>query len=455
MGILSKVLQKAWQKGGTMDFSTNYVNFIRKIYSLEKSESNHLALMELFSLFEFSEMQGFNTDLSYDTMSTLAGFYPEIMDELAHYSKLRREKCFKNAATLNKMAETMVDELWLYGKKAGNHAKPANARYDARMINNWFWTDDYIVAGNTILYMELKDINGIARVPAYLAQRYIERLGQGSLRIGEKQLEKVVIDPSIKEVAAQPELIHTSVLELTQGVTKVEIPQDILGTTKIFFRLSPEQADRYRPVTGYKTADGGCLLSSSFMGSYDTSWGYYFPQVNLYRKKNSQDSFDLDYKLKFGDAYNDLSHGPYLSFITGDASRAMSLCRVKETKSFDDIDRIGSLLVDNMCEKERQVIRKGVIRNLYCVFYDREDGLMLQILIGICLHYAADVTDVRYKGRKYEIFRAFNANSPSGESHAFMIADENGCLKEDDDTENYYNVKQYYMRRFRLINILK
>ncbi len=438
-----------------MDFSTNYVNFIRKIYSLEKSESNHLALMELFSLFEFSEMQGFNTDLSYDTMSTLAGFYPEIMDELAHYSKLRREKCFKNAATLNKMAEKMVDVLWFYGKKAGNHAKPANARYDAGMINNWFWTDDYIVAGNTILYMELKDINGIARVPAYLAQRYIERLGQGSLRIGEKQLEKVVIDPSIKEVAAQPELIHTSVLELTQGVTKVEIPQDILGTTKIFFRLSPEQADRYRPVTGYKTADGGCLLSSSFMGSYDTSWGYYFPQVNLYRKKTSQDSFDLDYKLKFGDAYNDLSHGPYLSFITGDASRAMSLCRVKETKSFDDIDRIGSLLVDNMCEKERQVIRKGVIRNLYCVFYDREDGPMLQILIGICLHYAADVTDVRYKGRKYEIFRAFNANSPSGESHAFMIADENGCLKEDDDTENYYNVKRYYMRRFRLINILK
>lgn len=108
-----------------MDFSTNYVNFIRKIYSLEKSESNHLALMELLSLFEFSELQGYNTDLTYDTMSTLAGFYPKIMDELAHYSKFRREKCFKNAGTLNKMAEKMVDVLWLYGKKAGNHAKPA------------------------------------------------------------------------------------------------------------------------------------------------------------------------------------------------------------------------------------------------------------------------------------------------------------------------------------------
>lgn len=437
-----------------MDFSTNYVNFIRKIYSLEKSESNHLALMELFSLFEFSEMQGYNTNLTYDTVSTLAGFYPEIMDELAHYSKFRREKCFKNAATLNKMAEKMVDVLWLYGKKAGNHAKPANACYDARMINNWFWTDDYIVAGNTILYIEVKDINGIARVPAYLAQRYIERLGQGSLRIGEKQLEKVVIDPGIKEVAAQPELIHTSILELTQGVTKVEIPQDILGTTRFFFRLSPEQADRYRPVTGYKTADGGCLLSSIFMGAYDTSWGYYFPQVNLYRKKTSQDSFDLDYKLKFGDAYNDLSHGPYLSFITGDASRAVSLRGPKEAKDFEDIDRIGRFLVDYMCDKERQVIRKGVIHNLYCVFYDREDGPVLQILIGICLHYDADISDIHYKGRKYDVFRAFNANSPSGESHAFMIAGENGCLKEDDDAENYYNVKQYYMRRFRLINIL-
>ena len=437
-----------------MDFSTNYVNFIRKIYSLEKSESNHLALMELLSLFEFSELQGYNTDLTYDTMSTLTGFYPEIMDELAHYSKFRREKCFKNAGTLNKMAEKMVDVLWLYGKKAGNHAKPADARYDARMINNWFWTDDYIVAGNTILYMELKDINGIAKVPAYLAQRYIERLGQGSLRIGEKQLEKVVIDPGIKTVAAQPELIHTSVLELTQGVTKVEIPQDILSTTKIFFRLSPDQADRYRPVTGYKTVDGGCLLSSSFMGFYDINWGYYFPQVNLYRKKTSQDSFDIDYQLKFGNAHNDLSHGPYLSFITGDASRAVSLLGANVSEPFEDIDRIGSLLVDNMSDKERQVIRKGVIRNLYCVFYDREDGPVLQILIGICLHYDADIADVHYKGREYTIFRAFNAYSPSGESHAFMIADENGCLNEDDDAVNYYNVKQYYMRRFRLINIL-
>ena len=437
-----------------MDFSTNYVNFIRKIYSLEKSESNHLALMELLSLFEFSELQGYNTDLTYDTMSTLAGFYPKIMDELAHYSKFRRERCFKNAGTLNKMAEKMVDVLWLYGKKAGNHAKPAEARYDARMINNWFWTDDYIVAGNTILYMELKDINGIAKVPAYLAQRYIERLGQGSLRIGEKQLEKVVIDPGIKTVAAQPELIHTSVLELTQGVTKVEIPQDILSTTKIFFRLSPDQADRYRPVTGYKTADGGCLLSSSFMGSYDINWGYYFPQVNLYRKKTRQDSFDIDYQLKFGDAYNNLSHGPYLSFITGDASRAVSLLGANVSEPFEDIDRIGSLLVDNMSDKERQVIRKGVIRDLYCVFYDREDGPVLQILIGICLHYDADIADVHYKGREYTIFRAFNAFSPSGESHAFMIADENGCLNEDDDAVNYYNVKQYYMRRFRLINIL-
>lgn len=302
--------------------------------------------------------------------------------------------------------------------------------------------------------MELKDINGIAKVPAYLAQRYIERLGQGSLRIGEKQLEKVVIDPGIKTVAAQPELIHTSVLELTQGVTKVEIPQDILSTTKIFFRLSPDQADRYRPVAGYKTADGGCLLSSSFMGSYDINWGYYFPQVNLYRKKTSQDSFDIDYQLKFGDDYNDLSHGPYLSFITGDASRAVSLLGANVSEPFEDIDRIGSLLVDNMSDKERQVIRKGVIRDLYCVFYDREDGPVLQILIGICLHYDADIADVHYKGREYTIFRAFNSISPSGESHAFMIADENGCLNEDDDAVNYYNVKQYYMRRFRLINIL-
>ena len=60
-----------------MDNNTNYVNFIRKIYSLEKSESNHLALMEMLSIFEYSEMQGFNTDLSYDTMMALVGFYPK------------------------------------------------------------------------------------------------------------------------------------------------------------------------------------------------------------------------------------------------------------------------------------------------------------------------------------------------------------------------------------------
>ena len=437
-----------------MDNNTNYVNFIRKIYSLEKSESNHLALMEMLSIFEFSEMQGFNTDLSYDTMMALVGFYPKVMDEIANYSKRRRERWFKNADTINRLAAKMIDVLRLYGKRAKNHAKPANGRYDSQVINNWVWTDQYVIAGTTLLYMEVKSTDGIAKVPAYLGGRYIDRLGQGCLRIGKEQLKKVVISPGIRFVAAQPELIHASVLEFTRRVTEIEVPQDILGTTKIIFRLSKEQAERLEFISTCKTTDDGYLLPGHSMEYLFTNDDYSLPRVSLYKKKSSPDSYDIDHKLKYGDTFNELSYGPYTSLIMGDAGSAVSLYLKNMPKPLEDIDRISRLLVDNMSDKERCVIRKAIICNLYYILYYQDEGAALQMIIGVCLNYDVDTADVCYKGKKYDVFRAYNSIAPTGEDHAFMIADENGRFDYDEDAVNYFNIRHHYMRRFRLINIL-
>ena len=434
-----------------MDRNINYLKFITKIYSQEKSESNHLALMEMFRIFDISEKFGFVTDFSYDTMTALTGFYPEVMDQLAKYNKSKREKMFESVDCLNRLGARMFDVLGLYGKKAGNHAKLPNSRGDFEMINDWVWTDEYVVVGNTVLYMELKENDGIARVPSYVAGRYINRVGQGSLRTCNKQLKKVIIAPGIKDVAAQPEFVNASVLEYTDGVRKIEISENTLGTTKICFKpskISPNMRRVFKENAEYKTTDDGYLLSGDYLKTTFCNKNHIFPQIEIYCKKSSPDEYDLNYKPFPGNEQDGAWKGSYTTLFNGNMSGTLSLYNLEKPCPAEDIDDIGQQVLENIYDKKRIFINNASLSNYYYIFYEHEDEPMFQIFIGRCLHYDVDVANICYKEKRYEVFRAYNAIASTDDIHALKVTDENGSIINDED------VIRYYKRRSKLVKML-
>ena len=433
-----------------MDNNANYVNFIRKIYSMEKSESNHMALMEMFRVFEAAEKSGFNTDLSYDTLTAIAGFYPEVMDELAKYPQAKREKMFESAEALNYMAAGMFDKLHLYGKRAGNHAKVSafsrDEWCDPELLTNWVWTDEYIIAGETILYMEASDHDGIITVPSLLAGRYISRLGQGSLRLCGP-VKKVVIAPGISIVGAQPDLRYASALEFSQSVERVEIDQNILESTKVYMTLSGtalDETDRLKVCSGYRTSDGGFLIDCEIVNVK-------LPKIMLYKSRYITESYDLDIQLQRGSKMNILGRGQYMSLFSCGLGNVVSLYEAERMDPPEDIDRIGQLVRDNLCGSIRNVLAAEwyLTCRLYLILFDRSEDSVLQLFIGHRVHYDAEAATVRCGGKSYEIFRAYdNLKATGADSMALCLTDDKGCTVTDEE------VMHYYLRRFRLIKML-